>query len=179
MGDCLRSIHKIVCKVCGSLCRVSARLRLYRSTQILQRKFPAPQGGPRFVDPGAKTRAGLPGPGQYAMPAAVGRQPSSMRPSTPSVGFPRAHRDAAQKVSTCQDLLSRASFVQVRSLCFSLRSLKSGILRHHQFSCPRLCNSQPLLSTWGDVRGYIYGAKSALPIIKWTSGTAGLGQGHE
>ncbi|CAL5220311.1 g2299 [Coccomyxa viridis] len=56
------------------------------------------KGGPRFVDPAAKMRAGLPGPGHYAMPAAVGRQPVSTRPSTPSVGFPRAHRDAARKI---------------------------------------------------------------------------------
>ena len=51
------------------------------------------------MDPAAKMQAGLPGPGQYAMPAAVGRQPVSTRPSTPSVGFPKAHRDAARKVS--------------------------------------------------------------------------------
>ena len=58
------------------------------------------QGGPRFTDPAAKMRAGLPGPGQYAVPGGVGRQPVSTRPSTPSVGFPKAHRDASRKVST-------------------------------------------------------------------------------
>ena len=43
-------------------------------------------------------RAGLPGPGQYAVPASVGPQPVSTRPGTPCVGFPRAHRDASSKV---------------------------------------------------------------------------------
>ncbi len=56
------------------------------------------------MDPAAKMRAGVPGPGQYAMPAAVGRQPVSTRPSTPSVGFPKAHRDAARKVNTYYSL---------------------------------------------------------------------------
>ncbi|CAK0782857.1 hypothetical protein CVIRNUC_006052 [Coccomyxa viridis] len=56
------------------------------------------KGGLRFTDPGAKMRAGLPGPGQYAVPASVGPQPVSTRPGTPCVGFPRAHRDASSKM---------------------------------------------------------------------------------
>ena len=59
------------------------------------------------MDPGAKMRAGLPGPGQYAVTAAAGRQSTSTRPSTPSAGFPKAHRDAAQKVITCETNLKR------------------------------------------------------------------------
>lgn len=57
------------------------------------------KGGPRFADPAAKLAAGLPGPGQYVVPASVGRQTiESTKPTKPVVGFPRADRDASRKV---------------------------------------------------------------------------------
>ena len=56
------------------------------------------KGAERFKDLGAKTRAGFPGPGQYAVPAGVGRQAVSTKRSTRMVGFSTADRDASSKV---------------------------------------------------------------------------------
>ena len=56
------------------------------------------KGSTRFQNPAAKMLASLPGPGQYTLPAAVGRQPVSTRRTTPAVGFAHADRDASSKV---------------------------------------------------------------------------------
>ncbi|CAL8470628.1 g10170 [Coccomyxa elongata] len=56
------------------------------------------KGGSRFGDTSARIAAGLPGPGQYAVPTTVGRHPMSTKPNKPVVGFPKAHRDASRKM---------------------------------------------------------------------------------
>ncbi len=92
------------------------------------------KGSARFGDPAAKARRGLPGPGAYSLPTAVGRQPVSTKRSTPVIGFATADRNASSKVTPCTVSFCRARYEEVGTDCVQHVRMQIFISPDHEKS---------------------------------------------
>jgi hypothetical protein len=84
---------------------------------ILKRTGSSLKGSQRFADPAAKLAAGLPGPGQYSVPAGVGRQAVSTKSTKPIIAFTKADRDASRKVCIIMKIPSKIGNIAVTVVC--------------------------------------------------------------